>query len=542
MRFASFTCSLLLYAAACSSSGGNSVDPMKSTVALDRGTGVVADGVDHAGITVTILDQGGDPMPGVVVHFAATGTGNTLTGDVTTDALGQAVATLASTRAEGKMLTISVVDPAVTLATQPNVQFVAGPASQLLYTVPPSSTMAGMPMTPAVQVTAADAQGNPATDFTGAITLMFAEGPGGAVPSGTPSVNAVAGVATFANLIATQAFAGYKLIASTPAFVASVTSTPFTVSPGPPSKLAFGGPDKLLAVAGTPLTVTVSLLDAFDNIITSGTDAVTIAIATGGGNLSGTATASAVGGIATFSAISLDKAGAHTLAATAAGYAGATSVSFSIEAAAAAKLAFVSAAPTGKTSSAAGLPADASTLPEVKVEVQDAFGNLNTGATSLITLAIGTNPGTATLVGGAPKAAVAGVASFTDVQLDKGGNGYTLAATSGNLSMGTSAAFDLKHTVVAGNGGLTFVPAALTVKVGETVHWYWASANHTVASGTSPTYDNKFCFPAATPCSDQLAALGVVGSTFDFTPTVAGAYPYFCKPHAAQMNGTITAN
>ena len=51
--------------------------------------------------------------------------------------------------------------------------------------------------------------------------------------------------------------------------------------------------------------------------------------------------------------------------------------------------------------------------------VQDVNGNTVTTATNSITMAIGTNPGGGVLSGTNPVAAVAGVATFTNLSIDK---------------------------------------------------------------------------------------------------------------------------
>lgn len=85
-------------------------------------------------------------------------------------------------------------------------------------------------------------------------------------------------------------------------------------------------------VAITP-AVTVAVQDASGTTVSSATPSVTIAVATNpaGGTLAGSLTVSAVGGVATFSSLSIDKAGTgYTLRATSTGLAAATSASFDV--------------------------------------------------------------------------------------------------------------------------------------------------------------------------------------------------------------------
>src|SRR5207253_1775523 len=84
--------------------------------------------------------------------------------------------------------------------------------------------------------------------------------------------------------------------------------------------------------------------------------------------------------------------------------------------------------------------AGAAITPAVEVTAQDAGGNTATGFTGDITVAIGTNPSSGTLSGTPTHAAVAGVATFPGLSIDKAGTGYTLTATGAGSA--TSAAFN----------------------------------------------------------------------------------------------------
>src|SRR3989440_8060224 len=81
--------------------------------------------------------------------------------------------------------------------------------------------------------------------------------------------------------------------------------------------------------------------------------------------------------------------------------------------------------------------------PAVKVRALDALGNVATGFTGAISVALGSNPGSATLSGTTPVAAVSGVASFGDLSLNRTATGYTLTASGGGLGPVTSSAFDI---------------------------------------------------------------------------------------------------
>src|SRR5213079_2287626 len=205
------------------------------------------------------------------------------------------------------------------------------------------------------------------------------------------------------------------------------------------------------------------------------------------GTLSGTKTVAAVAGVATFSGLNIDKVGTgYTLAATGAG--STTSAAFNITAGTATQLVF-SVQPTTTVAGAAITPA-------VQVTVQDGSGNTATGFTGNITVAIGTNPSTGTLAGTKVVAAVAGVATFSGLSIDKVGTGYTLTATGAgsttsaafNITAGTATAlvFSVQPTTTVAGAAIT--PAVqVTVQDGSGNTATGFTGNITVAIGTNPS-------------------------------------------------------
>ena len=79
----------------------------------------------------------------------------------------------------------------------------------------------------------------------------------------------------------------------------------------------------------------------------------------------------------------------------------------------------------------------------VTVDAPDSYGNVAPTFNGDVTLALANNPSGATLGGTLTVAAVNGVATFSDLTLDKLGSGYTFTATSGSLTSATSASFDV---------------------------------------------------------------------------------------------------
>ncbi|MCU1441719.1 MAG: hypothetical protein JWP85_2716, partial [Rhodoglobus sp.] len=159
-----------------------------------------------------------------------------------------------------------------------------------------------------------------------------------------------------------------------------------------------------------------------------------------------------------------------------------------VVAGAAAKLAVITQ-PTSTTSGA-------TISPSVTVQIQDANGFLTT-STANVTMAIGTNPGSGTLSGTATIAAVAGTATFSTLNIDKAGTGYTLGATSGVLTAATSSAFNITAGAAAklavitqptNTVSATAISPAVTVQIQDAAGNLTAStANVVIAIGTNPS-------------------------------------------------------
>ncbi len=84
--------------------------------------------------------------------------------------------------------------------------------------------------------------------------------------------------------------------------------------------------------------------------------------------------------------------------------------------------------------------------PPVQVSITDAAGNVATGFSGTVTIAIGHNGGMllpGTLAGTKTVTAVNGVATFGNLSIDQLGNGYTLVVTSGGVTGAESAPFNI---------------------------------------------------------------------------------------------------
>jgi hypothetical protein len=315
-----------------------------------------------------------------------------------------------------------------------------------------------------VEVTARDQFGNTATGFTGDVNMAITAGTGsaGAVLSGTTTVGAVAGVATFSDLSIDLSGVGYTLDA-TSGSLTQATSAAFDITVDAFAQLAFTVQPPASAEAGTPFAVEVTAQDLSGNTVTSFTGDVTMTIGTnpGSGVLSGIIVVAAVNGVATFGDLSIEQADVgYQLQATSASVSSSLSSSFDITPGQATALSFT-AQPNDTD---AGLPIG----PVVEVTALDAFGNTDTGFTGAVTVAIANNAGSppGTLSGTLTQAALAGVATFTDLSIDMVGSGYTLSADASGLTGATSAAFDI---LVGTATQLAFTQDPTTAAAGEPI-------------------------------------------------------------------------
>ncbi|MCO5171198.1 MAG: YCF48-related protein [Planctomycetes bacterium] len=420
-----------------------------------------------AGATFTAEVEYLDPITGqrdatfvgqVTVALASNPGGATLSGTLTVPAVA-GVATFADLSLErpGAGYTLTATSSGATAVTTAGFDIAPGPAVALAFFTPPTDVVAGAPISPAFLVELRDVLGNRATTSAASVTIALGANPGGATPSGTLTRPTLGGLATFDDVTLDRVGAGYTFVAGA-AGLPNATSAAFDVTPAAPAQLAFVvQPTSATAGATIAPAIEVEVLDALGNRVTGAATPVTIALAANpaGGVLAGTLTRPPVNGVATFDDLSLERAGAgYQLGVSAAGVTGATSAPFTISPAAASQLAFTAQPQNGR----AGEPL----APPVVVAIQDAFGNLvASGAT--IDVALGANPGGASLGGDTSLAAVNGLATFGDLTLDELGVGYTLVASSTGLTDATSGAFSITDQ------RLVFTVQPSTVVAGEAI-------------------------------------------------------------------------
>jgi len=118
-----------------------------------------------------------------------------------------------------------------------------------------------------------------------------------------------------------------------------------------------------------------------------------------------------------------------------------------------------STAPAGNQLAFISEPTDAvagaAIAPAIRVEIRDPIGYRVPGAEPAVTLSLSANPGGAVLAGTTTRTAVSGVATFSDLRLDKAGAGYTLSATATSLAPATSVPFAVSPGAAARLGFLS---------------------------------------------------------------------------------------
>ena len=408
--------------------------------------------------------------------------------------------------------------------------------TKLVFTQQPNASYAsGAAIT--VKVSIEDASGNVATGDTSAVTLALSGGTAGATLSGTKTVNAVAGVATFSNLSVDKAGTAYALGASDGALTAASSSN-FNITAGTASSISFTTqPAAGSSVgAGTTIPLVAHVQDAAANPVAGQSITLSLQANPGGSTLAVTTNpvVTDAGGNATFSGVALNKVGTgYTLKATD------TTVPLSVTG-----NAFNIVAGTATTIAYTTQPASNSniavntTIPLV-AHVSDAGGNAVPN--QIVALSLANNPGAASIAVTANPVATdaSGNATFANLSLNRVGNGYTFKVTDNTVPAVTATgnAFNIVAGAPAqlvflqqpGNGvaGIALNPA-VTVQVrdalGNTVVADSNSVTLSLAAGPGP-FD-----PGATVTAPFVAGVATfdnlvfdhAGAGYQLTATDAG--------------------
>jgi VCBS repeat-containing protein len=282
-----------------------------------------------APLVVRLVDDKGNGVGGKAITWVFTpGNGSVNPENVTTSPTGFAETSWTLGPGSGSNVVNAV------FSGLPSVPFTAmgtaGAATKLTFSQAPVTTSAGSTITPAVKVAIQDAGGNTVTSANSAVTLAIGSNPAGGTLSGTLTVGAVNGVATFSNLSIDRSGNGYTLTAAADGLT-GVTSSTFDIVPGAANRLVFitQPTDRVVGEKFSP-GVQVQVQDAGGNPVLAATGTITLTSSVTG-TLTGTATATPILGTATFNNLAVNKAAVgYTLTALASGVSSATSVSFDV--------------------------------------------------------------------------------------------------------------------------------------------------------------------------------------------------------------------
>jgi hypothetical protein len=392
-----------------------------------------------------LLDAAGVPV--TFARFAVTATiasgAGTLLGTTTANAV-NGIATFTNLQITGANAgtRLGFSAPGVT-AVQSSSILVVQVVNQIVVTSLPGSVTSGVALSPPPTVELRDADGFKVASATNAVTVSIGSGTG--TLSGTTTVNAVAGVATFSGLIITGTGPNTLSFALAGSGGITVVGTPLNVvaNTTPPTQLGITtqplGAETGVAFAVQPVVV---IRDATGALVPSATNAVTVAIATGTGTLSGTTTVNAVNGIATFSGLTIGGPGTYRLRFTSTGLTSVTSASFTVTQGV--RQLVITKQPGGAASYQY-------LTSQPVIELRDATGAKVSGATNAVTVAIATGNGT--LTGTLTVNAVQGTAKFTD------------------LVVSGSGAQTLRFSAAPPTGPVSVNSASFTVSPAPTYSW-----------------------------------------------------------------------
>jgi len=397
--------------------------------------------------------------------------------------------------------------------------FQVGVASTAAITTQPAGAVDGSAFTtqPVVRVT--DSGGNTVTSFTGNVVASIASGTG--TLSGTTTVAAVAGIATFTNLVITGT-AGAFTLTFTPASLTGVTSNSLSFTAGSASAAAITT-QPAGAVSGYAFTTqpVIRIVDASGNTVTSFTGNVVASIASGTGTLSGTTTVAAVAGVATFTNLVITGAGAFTLTFTPASLTAVTSSTLTIVAA---KVAI--------TRASIGTTHHSAFTTQPQITIQDSSNNTVTSSSAVVTATVSAG---GTLVGTTTATASSGVATFTNLGIEGIiGTTYTITYTAVGLTVATATVTLTRSTyngtflgqvgdIGAGGGIIFYVSSGTFTSTGSTCNTACKYLEAAPTSGTNAWTDASYAWSGNTTGQIGAAVEGTaIGTGYANTLAIVG--------------------
>ncbi len=484
-------------------------------------------------VTLEIRDAYGNRVPtstaSVIVAIGANPGSGTLAGTATVNAIaGIATFNTLSINKAGSGYTLAVASSGLTGATSTAFDIVPGAATHFAVT---GSATQSAGTASVLTLTALDAQGNIAASYTGSKSVMFSGASSSLNPVTVPTVTDVSGTPTafgtpttiaFTNGVATAVAGKNGLLTLYRAEAATIDATDGTISAASnplavqvnasaAGRLAFTtSPNN--GVPHKPFTVqpVVVVQDAFGNTVTNAATPVVLSIGAnpGSGTLSGTTTVTPVNGLASYLALSIDRAGSgYTLAAASSGLTAATSSAFNLSPGQATRLVFATQPGDATAGTRFGI--------QPVVKAQDDFGNdAVLGLESSLPLTLSISSGTGTLLGTTTldigTLSGNGAVAFDDLAIDQA-TALTLKAAARGTAL--AAAISNSFTVAA-----AIVPSTTDEPVAVTT----GAAADTVPSSLTSSGSSSATDTSASPTTAQVTTTpdssGDANSEFAITP------------------------
>jgi hypothetical protein len=369
-------------------------------------------------------------------------------------------------------------------------------SDQLVVTTqPPADVTSGTAF--GLVVSVEDSSGNVDSLFQGSVeaTLVNSSGDAGNLP-GTSKVTAVNGMATFSGL--TVDAAGSWVLAVRRSGLAGATTDLFQVDAAPATQLVVTTEPPGTVTAGAAFEVDLAAEDSSGNADPNFTGSVTLALDSSDDTPSGTVTATAFNGVATFSSLTINNVGSgYTWQASSSGLTSATTNAMDATSSGRATRLVVTTQPPSTVTAGIGFG--------LVVTAEDSFGNMDTGFNGSVTV---NDPN-----GGSPLGqalAVHGVATVSGLTLDQAGVSYSLAVTGTGLAPATTNLFDVKaaaatHLVVLDPSRvLPRVPFAVEVQAVDP----YGNVDSTFNGGVTLALNNS---PSSAALGGSLTGMAVNG-------------------------------
>ena len=518
--------------------------------------------------SVKVADAHGNGVQGVTVTFAVTGGGGSVSGATqTTNAAGVATvgswtlgsvagpnaltATVSVPAADGEALAlgdITVAFGATALAD------IAG--AILLSAGDGQTAIAGSAVAIAPSVKVVDAANNPVS----AVSVTFSVGSGGGSLTGAIATTNASGIATVGSWTLGNIAGSNSITASTPGVSGLVTITATGVA-GPPSfiDVANAASVSQSAAAGTPVAIppAVRVVDQRGNAV-SGV-AVTFAVMSGGGSITGGNAVTGIDGVATVGSWTLGlTAGANTLAAASGSLTG-SPVTFNATGLAGSAGAITIVGGDGQTATAGSAVAVAPSVKVIDV-------NSNPVAGAVVTFSVLSGGGSVT--GATATTSASGVATVGGWTLGTTAGTNQLAATSAGVTpvIFTATAIAGAASTVAINGGsgqsaVAGSPVAIAPSVrvtdangnavsGVAVSFAVASGGGSITGGNATTNSSGIAAVGSWTLGSSLGANSLTavvaslsGSPLTFTATaIAGPPANIVKQAGDAQNAVAGSN